>query len=62
MCATCHVYVDNAFVSKLPERGEEEDEMLDSAAADRLENSRLSCQIQVDDSLDGLVVQIPEMQ
>lgn len=62
MCATCHVYVDEAFASTLPERSDEEDEMLDSAAADRKDNSRLSCQLEVDDSLDGLVVQIPDTQ
>ncbi|MFP4644170.1 MAG: 2Fe-2S iron-sulfur cluster-binding protein [Spirochaetales bacterium] len=62
MCATCHVYVDEAFLEKLPEPSDEEDEMLDSAAADRLDNSRLSCQLEVDDSLDGIVVQIPETQ
>lgn len=62
MCATCHVYVDEAFADVLPERSDEEEEMLDSASAERLENSRLSCQLEVDDSLDGLVVKIPEIQ
>ncbi|NQW08459.1 MAG: 2Fe-2S iron-sulfur cluster binding domain-containing protein [Alphaproteobacteria bacterium] len=54
-CATCHVYVDPAWVAKLEERGEEENDMLD-LAFEVQENSRLSCQIMFDPSLDGLKV------
>lgn len=61
-CATCHVYVDGAFLPLLPEIGEIEGEMLDFAASARLDNSRLGCQIVVTDALDGLIVTLPETQ
>jgi 2Fe-2S ferredoxin len=60
-CATCHVYVDDAWVDKLGEIGDMEDTMLDFAE-DRQDNSRLSCQIKVSDELEGLVVTTPESQ
>ena len=56
-CATCHVYVDEAFLSRLPTMSSEEDDLLDSSEH-RTERSRLSCQIKIDDSLSGLAVQI----
>ncbi|PBC52058.1 ferredoxin [Rhodococcus sp. ACS1] len=62
MCATCHVYVDEGYLDKLPEPSEEEDVMLEEAASDRRPNSRLSCQIDACDKLDGLVVHVPEEQ
>lgn len=62
MCATCHVYVDGAWMDKLPERSEVEDELLDSTACERTDASRLSCQIRVTEELDGLVVHLPEAQ
>lgn len=62
MCATCHVYVDKAFISKLPAMSDIESEMLDSAASERRPESRLSCQIEVSPELDGLVVFTPERQ
>lgn len=54
-CATCHVYVDEAWVSRIPSKGEEEEHMLDEAF-DVKRNSRLSCQIIMDESLDGLTL------
>ncbi|MCP2680073.1 2Fe-2S iron-sulfur cluster-binding protein [Maricaulaceae bacterium NA33B04] len=60
-CATCHVYVDEAFKDKTGERTSMEDSMLDFAS-DVRDNSRLSCQIKVSDALDGLVVLLPEEQ
>lgn len=54
-CATCHVYVDDAWMNKVPEKSEEEIDMLD-LAFDVQENSRLSCQITVTPELDGLKV------
>ena len=60
-CATCHVYVDEAWLSKTGEIGDMEETMLDFAE-DRRENSRLSCQIKISDELDGLVVTTPESQ
>jgi len=60
-CATCHVYVDAAWTEKTGAREAMEDSMLDFA--DGVEdNSRLSCQIKVSDTLDGLIVRIPEHQ
>lgn len=62
MCATCHVYVEPAQLAGLPPMSEEEDALLDGTAAERRANSRLSCQITVGPSLDGLVVHLPERQ
>lgn len=61
-CATCHVYVDEAWAAKLPAISETEDEMLDCTEAARKPNSRLSCQIRMNAGLDGLVVHLPEAQ
>ena len=60
-CATCHVYVDDAWVEKLPKAEQMEEDMLDFAFDVRT-NSRLSCQIKVKADLDGLVVTTPEQQ
>lgn len=56
-CATCHVYVDDSSLKRLQAMSDMEDAMLDSALS-RQPNSRLSCQIEVDDTLDGLVVHV----
>lgn len=56
-CATCHVHVDPEFAAKLPKMSPDEDDLLDSTS-DRDENSRLSCQIELTDALDGLRVTI----
>ena len=58
-CATCHSYIDEAWLDKLPEMDDMEDSMLD-AAFERKSNSRLSCQIEVSEALDGLVVYVAE--
>jgi len=60
-CATCHVYVDEAWRSKTGEKSAMEESMLDFAENVE-ENSRLSCQIKVSDELDGLTVRMPESQ
>ena len=60
-CATCHVYVDEAWMERLPPMEELERAMLDFAF-DVRETSRLSCQIKVDDSLSGLVIKTPARQ
>ena len=60
-CATCHVYVDEAWQAKTGEASPMEQDMLDFAF-DVRPNSRLSCQIKVSDDLDGLVVTTPERQ
>jgi ferredoxin, 2Fe-2S len=60
-CATCHVYVDEAFREIVGDPEPMEEDMLDFAF-DVRPNSRLSCQIRVRDELDGLVVTVPERQ
>jgi 2Fe-2S ferredoxin len=62
-CATCHVYVDAAWLGKigLPEPGSQEASMLSFAAVAQ-PDSRLSCQIKMREELDGLVVRMPEGQ
>lgn len=60
-CATCHIYVDDAFMEKVGRPDEMEQSMLDFAK-NVCENSRLSCQIIVSESLDGLKVITPESQ
>ncbi len=60
-CATCHVYVDTAYLEKTGSREAMEQSMLDFAEGVQ-ENSRLSCQIQVSKELDGLTVTTPESQ
>ena len=60
-CATCHVYVDDAWLSKLPDPDALEDGMLD-CVIDRRPNSRLSCQIRVSEAIDGISVTVPESQ
>jgi len=60
-CATCHVYVDEAFTEIVGGPSPMEEDMLDFAY-DVRPSSRLSCQIKVTDELDGLVVRVPERQ
>ena len=60
-CATCHVYVEEAWREKVGPPSPMEEDMLDFGF-DVTENSRLSCQIKVTDELDGLVVRVPERQ
>ena len=60
-CATCHVFVDEAWLAKLPKKEDMEETMLDFAP-DMAANSRLSCQIKVTPALDGLVVRMPKSQ
>jgi len=60
-CATCHVYIDEAWMEKTGQASPMEQDMLDFAY-DVRPNSRLSCQIKVTNELDGLVVTTPERQ
>ena len=60
-CATCHVYVDDAWREKTGKASAMEESMLDFAQNVQ-PNSRLSCQIKVSDALGGLVVRLPEDQ
>jgi 2Fe-2S ferredoxin len=58
-CATCHTYVGEAWLGRLPAMDDMEDAMLDSAL-DRRPNSRLSCQIEFTDDLDGLALTVAD--
>ena len=60
-CATCHVYVNEEWLDKLPAKEDGEEDMLDMAYEPN-KFSRLSCQLIVSDELDGLVVNIPKKQ
>ena len=61
-CSTCHVYVDDAWVGKLPAKDPMEEDMLDFAYEPDPKRSRLTCQIKVTPEIDGLVVRLPERQ
>lgn len=61
-CSTCHVYVDDAWIDRLPEKEIMEEDMLDFAWNPDPVKSRLTCQLRVSDEFDGLVVQMPEKQ
>ncbi|MBY6154637.1 2Fe-2S iron-sulfur cluster binding domain-containing protein [Vannielia litorea] len=61
-CATCHVYVDDAWASRTGTRSESEEDMLDCAMSEMKDSSRLSCQLRLTDEMDGLTVHIPEEQ
>ena len=61
-CSTCHVYVAEDWVEKLPVKDDMEEDMLDFAYEPHPLRSRLTCQLKVTDALDGLVVQMPEKQ
>ena len=60
-CATCHVMVNENWLEKVGPPGEMEESMLD-LNPERQENSRLSCQVEVSEELDGLRVTMPEFQ
>lgn len=61
-CGTCHVYVDPAWIDRIPAATEEEKDMLDAVAAAKEAGSRLSCQIQVSAALEGLIVRVAPTQ
>lgn len=53
-CATCHVYIDPAWIGKLPEMGYDERELVSILTTYRAGESRLSCQVPFTDALDGI--------
>ena len=61
-CSTCHVYVDKAWVGRLPPMAEDEADLVDFAFEPDPETSRLSCQIKLTPDLDGLRVTVPAQQ
>lgn len=58
-CATCHVYVDEAWTDAVGAPGDFEEAMLDVTEAERTGASRLSCQIEMSEALDGIVLRVP---
>ena len=62
ICATCHVYIDDAWAARLPPPDDNEQALLDNTAAERRPTSRLSCQIVLHADLQGLVVHLPSRQ
>ena len=58
-CATCHGYVDEAWVDRVPPPSAEEADMIDAGCLDVQPTSRLTCQIRLTEDLDGLVIRIP---
>jgi 2Fe-2S ferredoxin len=58
-CATCHVWVREDFLQLVGPPGDFEDDLLDLAVSERRDTSRLSCQVQVTEVLDGLTVDVP---
>lgn len=60
-CATCHCYIDEAWMDKVGSPSDMEKDMLDCVLEPK-ETSRLSCQVTVTEELDGLVVRLPEAQ
>jgi 2Fe-2S ferredoxin len=61
-CSTCHVYVDAAWVDRLPKKDAMEEDMLDFAWQPDAARSRLTCQVKVTAELDGLRVHMPQKQ
>ena len=60
-CGTCHVIVDTAWFDRLGSMAPEEQQMLDMTP-ERSESSRLACQVQTTEVMDGMVVRLPEFQ
>lgn len=61
-CATCHVFVDPAWVGRLAPAAADELALLDFTAAERTPASRLACQLRLDAGLDGLLLHLPATQ
>lgn len=61
-CATCHVYVEEQWLQRLPVPSDTEDQLLEGTASPRQTNSRLSCQLKMTDALDGIVVEVAPEQ
>ena len=61
-CATCHVLIGEEWIDRLPPPGDDELAMLEFTAVARTRRSRLSCQVELTDALDGLTVELPPTQ
>lgn len=61
-CATCHCYVDEAYLDKIDAMTDKEDDLLAETVSERKPNSRLACQIKATADLDGITIHLPEAQ
>lgn len=61
-CATCHGYIDDAWIDRVPPPSEDELDMIDAGCMHAQPNSRLTCQVRLTPELDGLVVHLPVSQ
>ena len=61
-CGTCHIYIDERWLARLPKPSREEEDRLDEVAAEVKRNSRIACRVVVTPQLNGLVVYIPATQ
>lgn len=57
-CATCHIFIDDAWAGKIPAKSEDEQELVEETESYQEKNSRLSCQVTMTDDLDGLVMTV----
>ena len=57
-CATCHCYIEEAWASSLPPREEDEIELLEDLESFREDQSRLTCQIELTEDMDGIRLEI----
>ena len=57
-CATCHVFIDDAWAGKVPARTADETELVEQTNSYKAANSRLSCQIKFTEALDGIAVTV----
>ena len=62
ICSTCHVYLDEATLAIVEPADDAELDMLEGVAAERRDNSRLSCQVVISDAMDGHTIRTPERQ
>jgi ferredoxin, 2Fe-2S len=62
VCATCHCYIDEAQIASIQPADDDEEQMLEFVAAERKDNSRLACQLQITSNMDGLKIQLPDRQ
>ncbi|MDB5971389.1 MAG: ferredoxin [Hydrocarboniphaga sp.] len=61
-CGTCHVYVGEQWAARFAPPSIDEDALLDGAAAERRDTSRLSCQLPLAEDMDGIMVTVPDQQ
>lgn len=61
-CATCHCYVDEAYLDKVNAPNDIELTMLDDTVAERKGNSRLACQVKISEEMEGIVIELPDVQ